>query len=304
MARKDLSNYYASKGWNVSTPAPPAPTMSTAPTSTPPPTPATQPAPTYSAGPDTSGNTMYASGAMPAPTYSASSAPPAFDWRQGAWQVANRWAPDWAMNNPWGNITDAAQVTKALSAYAPALKTPAYAQYAADLNYLKMAQGNTAMPSWYGIQQPWGQVSNPNTGVPGVNYTPQYAPTFDWSQWGGQTATNPVQTFSGTPAWMNNPSWITDPALTSQAEKWAAVMVPWAQTQQNAYQYQNDANEAQRRYNLDAAWRQAQDQFTMDLSRQAADYQKVRDQEEFALGRQQVWGRNQTPNVRWQRNWS
>jgi hypothetical protein len=270
-----------------------------APTSTTPTT--TQPAPTYSAGPDTSGGTMYAS---TAPT-NTSSAPPAFDWRQGAWQVANRWAPDWAMNNPWGNITDAAQVTKALSAYAPALKTPAYAQYAADLNYLKMAQGNTAMPSWYGIQQPWGQVTQTPAQTPNVGYTPQYAPTFNWTGWGGQTAApGTAQQFSGTPAWMNDPSWITNPALTSQAEKWAAVMVPWAQTQQNAYQYANDANEAQRRYNLDSAWRQAQDQFTMDLSKQAAEYQKVRDAEEFELGRQQIWGRNQTPNVRWQRNWS
>ncbi len=208
------------------------------------------------------------------------------------------------MNNPYTNITDVNQVTQALANYIPAQRTPAYAQYNNDLTYLKAGQANTAMPSWYGIQQPWGQVSSPNTNVPGVGYTPQYAPTFDWSQWGGQTATNPVQTFAGTPAWMNNPNWATDATLTSQAEKWASVMVPWAQTQQNAYQYANDANEAQRRYNLDMAWRQAQDQFTMDQAQKTADYQKVRDQEEFALGRQQIWGRNQTPNVKWQRNWS
>ncbi len=252
--------------------------------------------PTYGMGADTSGNTMYASG--------AANAAPAFDWRQGAWQVANRWAPQWAAANPWQNITDANQVTTALAAYAPTQRTPAYAAYNTDLAYLKAGQTNVAMPSWYGIQQPWGQTPTQQTGAPNVGYTPQYAPTFDWSQWGGQTATNPVQTFAGTPAWMNNPSWITDPALTQQAEKWAAVMVPWAQTQQNAYQYANDANEAQRRYNLDAAWRQASDQFTMDQAKQTADYQKVRDQEEFALGRQQIWGRNQAPNVKWQRNWS
>lgn len=266
--------------------------------------PTTQPAPTYTAGPDTSGNTMYASGWATTPTTTAAtSAPPAFDWRQGAWQVANRWAPQWAAANPWTSITDPKAVVTALSAYTPDKNSGAWGQYNTDIKYLTAGQGNTAMPSWYGIQQPWNQVTSPTTNVPGVNYTPQYAPTFDWSQWGGQTATNPVQTYAGTPAWMNDPSWITNPALASQAEKWAAIMVPWAQTQQNAYQYANDANEAQRRYNLDAAWRQAQDQFTMDQAAKTAEYQKVRDAEEFALGRQQIWGRNQTPNVRWQRNW-
>lgn len=230
-------------------------------------------------------------------------APPTFDWRQGAWQVANRWAPTWAMNNPYTNITDVNQVTQALSNYTPAMRTPQYAAYNSDMTYLKAGQTNTAMPTWYGIAQPWGQVSQAQTGSPNVGYTPQYAPTFDWSQWGGQTATNPVQTYSGTPSWMNNPNWTTDPGLVSQAEKWAAVMVPWAQTQQNAYQYANDANEAQRRYNLDAAWRQASDQFTMDQAQKTADYQKIRDAQEFELGRQQIYGRNQTPNVRWQRNW-
>jgi hypothetical protein len=112
-----------------------------------------------------------------------------------------------------------------------------------------------------------------------------------------------VQTYAGTPAWMNNPAWAENDLLAKQAEKWASVMVPWAQTQQNAYQYQSDANEAQRRYNLDAAWRQAQDQFSMDLAKETQNYQKERDKAEFELGRQQIWGRNQAPNVRWQRNW-
>lgn len=240
------------------------------------------------------------------PTYgqSTASAPPAFDWRQGAWQVANRWAPTWAAANPWTGIVDAAQVEQALAAYAPQRSSPLYAPYGADLKYVQAGMANQAMPSWYGVQQPWGQVTQQQTGVPGVNYTPQYAPQFDWSQWGGQTATNPVQTFAGTPAWMNNPSWAENDLQAKQAQNWAAVMVPWAQTQQNAYQYANDANEAQRRYNLDMAWRQAQDQFTMDQAQKTADYQKVRDAEEFKLGREQIWGRNQTPNVRWQRNWS
>ncbi|MBP8291146.1 MAG: hypothetical protein KAX65_00145 [Caldilineaceae bacterium] len=286
MARYVAGSGMVTGAWNQNPSAPPSyPTTTTPTTPTPNPwTPTTTPT-TQTAAPSTS------------------SAPPAFDWRQGAWQVANRWAPGWAMNNPYTNITDVNQVTQALANYIPAQRTPAYAQYNNDLTYLKAGAANTAMPSWYGIQQPWGQVSSPNTNVPGVGYTPQYAPTFDWSAWGGQTAVNPVQQYSGTPAWMNNPSWITDPALTQQAEKWAAVMVPWAQTQQNAYQYANDANEAQRRYNLDMAWRQAQDQFTMDQAQRTADYQKVRDAQEFELGRQQIYGRNQTPNVRWQRNW-
>lgn len=240
------------------------------------------------------------------PTYgqTATSAPPAFDWRQGIWQVANRWAPTWAAANPWTNITDTTQVGKALSAVAPTRVSPQYAQYVTDLEYLQAGPANTAMPSWYGIQQPWGQVTQQQTTVPGVNYTPQYAPTFDWSQWGGQTATNPVQTFTGTPAWMNNPAWVENDLMAKQAQAWAAVAVPWGQLAQNSYQYGQDFNEAQRRYNLDMAWRQAQDAFSMDLAKETQNYQKERDKQEFELGRQQIWGRNQVPNTRWQRNWS
>lgn len=298
MARVDLSNYYAMKGWNNLTgaaPAPATPSPAAPPTAQPTYIAPATPAPTYTAGPDTSGNTMYATG---------TAGPPTFDWRQGVWQVANRWAPDWAMANPYTAITDANQVATALSGYAPAQRTPAWTAWNNDLTYLKAGQTNTAMPTWYGISQPWGQVAQTPTTAPTPSYTPSPGvPTFNWSQWGGQTATNPIQTYAGTPAWMNDPNWITNPALTSQAEKWAAVMVPWSQAQQNAYQYANDANEAQRRYNLDFGWRQAQDQFTMDQAAKAFDYQKERDKEEFGLARQQIWSRNVTPNTRWMRSW-
>lgn len=236
------------------------------------------------------------------PNYGSAS-PPTFDWRQGAWQVANKWVPTWAAANPWQSLKDTGKLVDALNAVTPDRSAANYAQYAKDLAYAEQGAANVGMPSWYNIQQPWGITPQVSTPSPAVNYTPQYAPTFDWSQWGGQTAVNPIQQFSGTPSWMNDPNWVLQPEAITQAEKWAAVMVPWAQTQQNAYQYANDANEAQRRYNLDAAWRQAQDQFTMDQAKQTADYQKVRDAEEFALGRQQIWGRNQVPNTKWQRNW-
>lgn len=235
----------------------------------------------------------------------AAATPAAFDWRQGAWQVANRWAPGWAMTNPWTTIQDPAALIKTMAAYIPdRSNTAAYAAYGNDIAYLKAAQANQGMPSWYGTAAPNNTTpTTPATQTPGVNYTPGAGvPTFDWSQYGGTTATSPISGYSGIPSWMNDPNWAKNNSKEAQA--WAAVMVPWAQAQQNAYQYQNDANEAQRRYNLERAWTTAQDQFTMDQAQKTADYQKVRDQEEFALGRQQVWGRNQTPNTKWMRSWS
>lgn len=255
--------------------------------------------PTYGSV-DRSGNTMYALG-------SASTAqPPAFDWRLGLWQVANRWNPTWAAANPYTNITDAKQVADALSMATLNLSRtdPRYAAYNADIAYINAGNTNTGMPTWYNIKQPWNETPTTPTPTPTTGYTPAPGiPTFDWSQFGGNTATNPAQQFAGTPGWMNDPNWYSNGEKAQQAEKWASVMVPWTQLMQNSYQYMQDSNEAQRRYNLERAWTQAQDQFNMQLSADAAAYQKERDKQEFELGRQQVWGRNVAPNTKWMRSW-
>ena len=104
-----------------------------------------------------------------------------------------------------------------------------------------------------------------------------------------------------------------------------AAMTPYLQTQQNAVQYGQDFNEAQRRYNLDKAWQMASDQYTQGITgrqqnmaewnaQEAARqwamnqaYQQQRDAAEMGLAEYQtnqtVWGRNKAPNVRWMRSW-
>lgn len=250
----------------------------------------------------TAANTATATSTAPTPGS-------AFDWRQGAWQVANRWNPNWAAQNAWNTITDPKTVVAALNAARPS-NAGALGQWSTDLKYVNAGQGNTVMPSWYGIstQNPgsFTQPGTPSTNPGQWQFTPGAGvPVVDWSKvnW-GTGATNPLSGGAGAPSWFNDPNWASNANYAKQAQTWAAVMVPWLQAQQNAYQYQQDANEAQRRYNLERAATDVQNQFTMDQAVKTAEYQKQRDAEEFKLGRQQVWGRNIAPNTKWMRSWS
>jgi hypothetical protein len=142
-----------------------------------------------------------------------------------------------------------------------------------------------------------------NTGLTGQQTMPAWLST-DWSK-------NP------------NPQPLQDNRAAYSA--YIAAMTPYLQTQQNAYQYGSDFNEAQRQYNLNKAWQMASDQYTQGLAGRTTDladwqaqetarqwaatqaYQQQRDQAEMALTQyqtnQQVWGRNAAPNVRWMRSW-
>ena len=100
-----------------------------------------------------------------------------------------------------------------------------------------------------------------------------YQPPSSWNPTvpAAQTGGNP-----GAPARTSNP-WVAptgvnvDPSkwTTTNANQWAnymQTMLPYQQYQQNTYQYGNDFNEAQRRWNQQQGWTQATDQFNMGLS--------------------------------------
>ena len=136
-----------------------------------------------------------------------------------------------------------------------------------------------------------------------------------------------------TPTWMNT-DWSTLRAPASSPynidpktgiQQWLSAMTPYLQTLQNAYQYAQDYNEAQRRYDITQQWTQQNDLYNQGITgrqqnlaewqatenaRQAATvqaYQQQRDAAEMALTNKQtmnqVWGRNVAPNVRWMRSW-
>lgn len=178
---------------------------------------------------------------------------------------------------------------------------------------------------WYGGQgnptnptpnpQPTGQYNIPNPSnplTPGtaagnylaglVNYNPAFLASTDW-------ATSILPGAEG---------------MRNGYQQWVSTVTPYMQLMQNAYQYGQDFNEAQRRWNEQTAWQQAADQYNMSLSGRQQDmaewqaqeaarqwqqnmgYQQQRDAAEMGLTRdmtmQQVWGRNQMPNVRWVRS--
>ena len=109
---------------------------------------------------------------------------------------------------------------------------------------------------------------------------------------GGQQAGNSLSSFLGTPTWAQNSDWFNQPSQRQGAEAWANVMMPYAQLMQNSWQYSQDFNEAQRRFNEQQAWTQAQDAANMQMA-----------QQQLQQNLQSIWGRNQTPNVRWYRNY-
>ena len=108
-------------------------------------------------------------------------------------------------------------------------------------------------------------------------------------------------------------------------QQWLSAMTPYLQTMQNAYQYAQDYNEAQRRYDITQKWTMSNDQFNQGITgrqqnaaewqatetarqwQATQDYQRQRDAAEMALTNRQamntVWGRNVAPQTRWMRSW-
>jgi hypothetical protein len=71
------------------------------------------------------------------------------------------------------------------------------------------------------------------------------------------------------PAWLSNQDqagWGSD-AMAKALQNYG-LLQPWVQTQQNAYQWGNEFNENQRRWDQQFGWQQLSDQFGMNLSAQ------------------------------------
>ena len=175
--------------------------------------------------------------------------------------------------------------------------------------------------SWYGGQ---GNNTNPTPNTQPTGNAQIPVPSNPLTP--GGTAGNYLGGISGIPTYISTPGSVM-PTGTSQAElatnwqNWVNTATPYLQLQQNAYQYAQDYNEAMRRWNEQTAWQQAADAYNMALTgrqqnmaewqaqeaarqwQEAQNYQQQRDAAEMALSRdmtmQQVWGRNQMPNVKW-----
>jgi hypothetical protein len=141
------------------------------------------------------------------------------------------------------------------------------------------------------------------------SFTPTWANT-DWSQLMPKGATKTQLD-------------LVDPKTGIQ--QWLSAMTPYLQTIQNAYQYAQDFNEAQRRYDATQNWTQSNDLYNQGITgrqqnmaewqagetarqwQATQDYQKQRDAAEMALTNtqtmNQVWGRNVAPNIRHMRGW-
>jgi hypothetical protein len=122
-------------------------------------------------------------------------------------------------------------------------------------------------------------------------------PTFPSTQTGQQTINNrpgmpaaqgtgPGQSFTWSPpSWMgglDQGGWGSD-AMTKAMQNYQGVL-PYVQLQQNSYQYTNDFNENQRRWDNQFGWQQNTDQFNMNL---AAQQQQLADW--VARNQQQNW---------------
>lgn len=224
-----------------------------------------------------------------------------YDWRLGTWATAQKWAPDWAASTAPASVTP--QLAEAqLRASAPQPTAANYADWQRDLAYIQNAQAQTRYPTW--LSTPW---SGTQAQVQPVTWNPPQPPAMTWSNPGQQAAMNMREWTGGfMPSYPDLTTTANNPLAAQQQIQALGYMnqiIPWAQLQQNTYQYAQDFNEAQRRFNTEQAWAQAAQQFDQDLANRQLAYQQQRDQAEFELGRQQVWGRNQAPNVRWMRNW-
>lgn len=138
----------------------------------------------------------------------------------------------------------------------------------------------TIRPAGSASQLPAGSTGYPTQGV---NFNTNTAPSYDtqpyqqpspWTptppratpttQPTGQVATpNQWRAFGANP--VNVDAWATQPAR-DQYSQYLSATLPLQQFNQNNYQYANDANEAQRRWDNQFGWTQQTDQYNMDLS--------------------------------------
>jgi hypothetical protein len=125
-------------------------------------------------------------------------------------------------------------------------------------------QSNQTNVDWYNN---WQNVNN--------------SPTFPSTQTGQQTINNrpgmPASQGTGQgqgftwspPSWVmgqNQAGWAT-PEMTQALQNYGQIL-PYVQLQQNSYQYTNDFNENQRRWDNQFGWQQNTDQFNMNLAAQ------------------------------------
>jgi len=93
--------------------------------------------------------------------------------------------------------------------------------------------------------------------------TPQYwDPTLPTQTQPGQAPTVQPAT---SPGWQNAPGmdlgWFSQDNNREQGLEYIQAMIPYNQLMQNQYQYQQDFNEAQNRWNQQFGWQQSLDQF-------------------------------------------
>ena len=224
-----------------------------------------------------------------------------YDWKLGTWATTQRWDPTWATGIAPAAITPQLAEQR-LRTVMPQATAPNYGDWQRDLAYVQGAQTQTEYPTW--LQAPWANPA-PQAQLPTTTWNPPQPPALNWNNPGTQATMNMPQWTGGfMPTWKpptgGGPNSLTQ---VGAEQAYMTQIVPWAQLMQNTYQYSQDFNEAQRRFNTEQAWAQAAARFDQDMQNRQLAYQQQRDQAEFELGRQQVWGRNQAPNVRWMRNW-
>ena len=278
----------------------------------------TMPTPT-----DTSGNTMYAN-TTPTTTAATTGNVPQFSanspWNNTAQlEAARQMARYWMPSVDWSGDSYAGKSVQDIGQFLRQYANPASTQQSQFQRDLAWYNTPTSWPEWYAQQAGTTPVppvtpTNPNP-QPGTGTTPTPPSTTtpvaaqpDYMQWlqswltggntqmptgdGGQQAGNSLGSFLGTFTWAQNSDWFNQPSQRQGAEAWANVMMPYAQLMQNSWQYSQDFNEAQRRFNEQQAWQKAQDAANMQMA-----------QEQLSQNLQSIWGRNQTSNVRWYRNY-
>lgn len=135
------------------------------------------------------------------------------------------------------------------------------------------------------VSSTYGTNSAANTGSSMYDWYNQWSgmenqPTYPSTSTGSQASTNipgaPATTGQNAGFTWNVPDWIRGlnaqqwgtPEMGQAAQNYTAISLPFSQLQQNAYQYGQDFNENQRRWDQQFGWTQTTDQFNMNLAQQ------------------------------------
>jgi len=198
----------------------------------------------------------------------------------------NEYSTDMGMNRPYSNNLRTAGQNRAgqgMGGYGPtasnqARNNPWGQGRGGGQPYQRPAPTNTPT---YQAGEP--TMREPGTGPynPTSTYQPTpYQPPSNWTPY--QPTTQPLnqgqpQTYTpwnaGVPT---TPAGWNTQALRDQYGQYLSAMLPYQQYQQNAMQYANDFNEAQRRWNEQFGWTQQGDRFNQDLAtrqQQMAEWQ-------------------------------